>query len=88
MLLRANALHRACARTQNSTSRCWACGRNVLIARMSLQGYHYEMFKYEKNGTRTNIARSHMLPIEPVQADVHVPGGMWYLDVSLCCKQL
>jgi hypothetical protein len=39
------------------------------------------MYKYEKNGSRTEIARSHVLPTDPVFTDVHVPGGDWFLEV-------
>lgn len=39
------------------------------------------MYKYEKNGSRTEIARSHVLPSDPVLTDVHVPGGDWLLEV-------
>jgi len=47
-----------------------------------LQGYLYEMFKFEKNGSRTEIARSHTPPTDPMLTDVHVPGGVWYLQVK------
>lgn len=54
----------------------------MTTAMHALQGYLYEMWKVEKNGSRTEIARSSELPTDPVQTDVHVPGGVWYLDVS------
>jgi hypothetical protein len=50
---------------------------------LCVQGYLYEMYKYEKNGSRTEIARTSTPPTDPVQADVHVPGGIWFLNVRL-----
>jgi hypothetical protein len=52
------------------------------------QGYRYEMYKFEKNGSRTEIARSDILPSQPVQTDVLVPGGAWFLDVSTANTQV
>jgi hypothetical protein len=46
------------------------------------------MYKVEKNGSRTEIARSDTLPSQPVQTDVHVPGGMWFLNVGTASAQV
>lgn len=46
-----------------------------------VQGYLYEMYKFEKNGSRTELARTATPPTDPVQTDVRVPGGVWYLNV-------
>jgi hypothetical protein len=57
-------------------------GQDSRLRDLRVQGYLYEMYKFEKNGSRVDIARSQARPIEPVQTDVHVPGGVWFLDVS------
>jgi hypothetical protein len=57
-------------------------GQDSRLRDLRVQGYFYEMYKIEKNGSRTEIARSQTLPVEPVQTDVHVPGGVWFLNVS------
>lgn len=56
----------------------------LLLSTCCAQGYFYELFKYEKNGTRKQIGHTMPLPQDPVQADVHVPGGEWLLEVRVC----